>query len=66
MTHGRRVPVVAPFAWVVDRDIKGLRQEISILRTLHHDNIIALYESFETDKVDDALMWTRKGRSDGC
>jgi len=34
----------------VYRDIKGLRQEISILRQLHHDNVIALFDDFETEK----------------
>jgi serine/threonine protein kinase len=32
------------------REIKSLRQEISILRTLDHENIIRLYDSFETER----------------
>jgi serine/threonine protein kinase len=32
------------------RDLKSLRQEISILKTLTHENIIALFSAFETDK----------------
>ncbi|RQM15904.1 hypothetical protein KXD40_005531 [Peronospora effusa] len=32
------------------RDLKNLRQEITILRQLNHCNIIAMMDSFETDK----------------
>lgn len=31
-----------------EKDLKNLRQEMSILRTLNHDNIILLIDSFET------------------
>ena len=32
------------------KDISNLRQEISILRTLNHDNIILMFDAFETEK----------------
>jgi fused-like protein len=31
-----------------EKDIRALRQEIEILRTLHHDNIIRMCDTFET------------------
>ena len=31
-----------------EKDIKSLRQEIEILRTLRHENIIRMLDSFET------------------
>ena len=31
-----------------DKDIKGLRQEIEILRNLRHENIIQMLDTFET------------------
>ena len=31
-----------------EKDIKSLRQEIEILRTLHHENVIRMLDSFET------------------
>lgn len=33
-----------------DKDIKNLRQEIGILRKLNHENIILMFDAFETDK----------------
>lgn len=33
-----------------EKDIKNLRQEIGILRTLDHENIILMFDSFETDR----------------
>lgn len=33
-----------------EKDIKNLRQEIGILRTLNHDNIILMFDAFETDR----------------
>lgn len=33
-----------------DKDIKNLRQEIGILRDLHHENIILMFDAFETDR----------------
>jgi len=32
------------------KDILNLRQEISILRTLNHENIILMFDAFETEK----------------
>ena len=31
-----------------EKDLNGLRQEINILRTLKHENIILMLDSFET------------------
>lgn len=31
-----------------EKDIKNLRQEIEILRQLHHENIIQMLDAFET------------------
>jgi hypothetical protein len=33
-----------------EKDIKNLRQEIGILRKLNHENIILMFDAFETDK----------------
>jgi serine/threonine protein kinase len=33
-----------------DKDIRNLRQEISILRTLNHENIILMLDAFETER----------------
>jgi fused-like protein len=33
-----------------DKDIKNIRQEIGILRKLNHENIILMFDSFETDR----------------
>ena len=33
-----------------DKELKGLRREIDIMRGLKHDNIIELLDSFDTDK----------------
>jgi len=33
-----------------EKELKNLRQEIDILKNLHHENIIELLDSFETDK----------------
>lgn len=33
-----------------DKDIKNLRQEIGILRKLNHENIILMFDAFETDR----------------
>lgn len=33
-----------------EKELRSLRQEIEILRKLHHENIIELLDSFETDK----------------
>ncbi|CAF0816845.1 unnamed protein product, partial [Brachionus calyciflorus] len=33
-----------------EKELKNLKHEIEILRNLHHDNIIQLLDSFETDK----------------
>ena len=33
-----------------DKELKSLKREIEILRTLHHENIIEMLDSFETDK----------------
>lgn len=32
------------------KDIRNLRQEIAILRTLNHENIILMFDAFETDR----------------
>ncbi|XP_076434866.1 serine/threonine-protein kinase 36-like isoform X2 [Babylonia areolata] len=32
------------------KDLRGLRREIDIMRGLHHDNIIEMLDSFDTDK----------------
>ncbi|KAL8605030.1 Serine/threonine-protein kinase 36 [Nucella lapillus] len=32
------------------KDLRGLRREIEIMRGLHHDNIIEMLDSFDTDK----------------
>ena len=32
------------------KDIRNLRQEISILRTLNHENIILMFDAFETER----------------
>ena len=33
-----------------EKDIKNLRQEIKILRNLNHENIILMFDAFETDR----------------
>ena len=33
-----------------DKDIRTLRQEIGILRKLNHENIILMFDAFETDR----------------
>ena len=33
-----------------EKDIKNLRQEIGILRDLHHENIILMFDAFETER----------------
>lgn len=33
-----------------EKDIRNLRQEIKILRTLNHENIILMFDAFETDR----------------
>lgn len=33
-----------------EKELKNLKHEIDILRNLHHENIIQLLDSFETDK----------------
>ena len=33
-----------------EKDLRNLRREIEIMRTLHHPNIIEMLDSFETDK----------------
>lgn len=33
-----------------EKELRSLRQEIEILRKLHHENIIELLDSYETDK----------------
>ena len=33
-----------------DKELRSLKREIEILRTLHHENIIEMLDSFETDK----------------
>ncbi|PVD31308.1 hypothetical protein C0Q70_06720 [Pomacea canaliculata] len=33
-----------------DKELRGLRREIEIMRGLHHDNIIEMLDSFDTDK----------------
>ena len=33
-----------------DKDLKNLRQEIGILKDLNHDNIILMFDAFETNK----------------
>ena len=33
-----------------DKDLHNLRQEISILRDLNHDNIILMFDAFETER----------------
>lgn len=33
-----------------EKDIKNLRQEIRILRNLNHENIILMFDAFETER----------------
>jgi fused-like protein len=33
-----------------DKELRSLKREIEILRKLHHENIIEMLDSFETDK----------------
>ena len=33
-----------------EKELRSLRREIEIMRGLHHDNIIKMLDSFETDK----------------
>jgi fused-like protein len=33
-----------------EKELKNLKHEIEILRSLHHENIIELLDSFETEK----------------
>ena len=33
-----------------EKDIKNLRQEIKILRNLNHENIILMFDAFETER----------------
>ena len=45
----KQLPADRPYR-PFDRDMKGLRQEVEIMRRLDHDNIIQLFEALETDK----------------
>ena len=33
-----------------EKELRNLRREIDIMRNLHHENIIEMLDSFETDK----------------
>ena len=33
-----------------EKELKNLRREIDIMRTMHHENIIEMLDNFETDK----------------
>ena len=33
-----------------EKDLRNLRREIDIMRKMHHQNIIEMIDSFETDK----------------
>lgn len=33
-----------------EKELRNLKHEIEILRSLHHENIIELLDSYETDK----------------
>ena len=33
-----------------EKELRNLRREIEIMRNLHHENIIEMLDSFETDK----------------
>lgn len=33
-----------------DKELKSLKREIEILRNMHHENIIEMLDSFDTDK----------------
>ena len=33
-----------------EKDVRNLRQEIGILRKLNHENIILMFDAFETDR----------------
>ena len=33
-----------------EKELRNLRREIDIMRGLHHENIIEMLDSFETDK----------------
>ena len=48
------------------KDIRNLRQEIAILRTLNHENIILMFDAFETDRefcvvTEYAQVWEIRG-----
>lgn len=40
-----------------EKDLRNLRREIEIMRTLHHENIIEMLDSFETDKEVSKLIF---------
>lgn len=40
-----------------DKELRGLRREIEIMRGLHHDNIIEMLDSFDTDKEVSILIY---------
>lgn len=48
------------------KDIRNLRQEIAILRTLNHENIILMFDAFETERefcvVTEYAQVSRGGR----
>ena len=52
--HVRSFQVVAlkfiPKIGRSEKELKNLRREIDIMRGLHHENIIEMLDSFETDK----------------
>lgn len=33
-----------------EKDLRNLRQEISILRSLNHENIVLMFDAFETER----------------
>lgn len=45
-----------------EKDIRSLRQEIEILRTLRHENIIQMLDSFETKTDFCVVTGTGEGR----
>lgn len=45
-----------------EKELKNLKHEIEILRSLHHENIIQLLDSYETDKEVIIKKYQKKNR----
>ena len=41
-----------------EKELRNLKHEIEILRSLHHENIIELLDSYETDKEVKKILYS--------